>query len=101
VNPFFARCERGEFLYEWRELKGGVSTDKKAIHLIPWEPLASADVVVPCGLASILQHESDGQIALLADPFAYIMQITHNRHGGGRAIPLKFIRNEARFEEVE
>jgi replicative DNA helicase len=35
------------------------------------------------------------------DPFAYIMQITHNRHGGGRAIPLKFIRNEARFEEVE
>jgi hypothetical protein len=35
------------------------------------------------------------------DPFAYVMQITHNRHGGIRTIPLRFIRHEARFEESE
>lgn len=33
------------------------------------------------------------------DPDDYIMQITHNRHGGAMTIPMKFIKHQARFEQ--
>jgi len=33
------------------------------------------------------------------DPYAYIMHVTHNRHGGTPMIPFKFIKHQARFEE--
>lgn len=35
------------------------------------------------------------------DPFAYQFTITHNRHGGTPVIPIRFIKAQARFEEVE
>lgn len=34
------------------------------------------------------------------DPFAYSLTITHNRHGATTAIPVKFVKAQARFEEM-
>jgi hypothetical protein len=34
-----------------------------------------------------------------SEPEDYIMQITHNRHGGAMTIPMKFIKHQARFEQ--
>lgn len=33
------------------------------------------------------------------NPEDYLMQITHNRHGGAITIPMKFIKHQARFEQ--
>ena len=33
------------------------------------------------------------------NPEDYLMQITHNRHGGAISIPVKFIKHQARFEQ--
>lgn len=34
------------------------------------------------------------------DPYAYLLHVTHNRHGGTPAIPFKFVKHQARFEEL-